>query len=268
MRQSCGRTSCARGASRRSSASSSPRVGSASAPSRRRLGGPIAEPPAPETMRLCDLAAHGDWVLLGEDRPREVAFGAIGRFWGGETVWEQIDAGGFAAFAAPGYAKLACNFSLRPYGAGPHPRQLRVPDAGDRRRGPRRFPALLASAVALHRGGPARPARRRRRRGAALELAVRHDAGADALELRRGERRRSERRDLVVGAEEVGDVVHPLRELRPVLGRRSRRGRRRPARSGRAAPRARRWSACAEPRGTARRGCARARARRPAASAP
>jgi hypothetical protein len=79
---------------------------------------PHREPPAPETMRLCDLAAHGDWVLLGEDRPREVAFGAIGRFWGGETVWEQIDAGGFAAFAAPGYAKLACNFSLRPYGAG------------------------------------------------------------------------------------------------------------------------------------------------------
>ena len=77
----------------------------------------LVEPPVPESLRLEDMPERGEWVLLGEDPPREVAFGAIGRFWSGETAWEQIDAAEFAAFAAPGFAKLACNFSLRAYGA-------------------------------------------------------------------------------------------------------------------------------------------------------
>jgi hypothetical protein len=75
------------------------------------------EPPPPDSMRLADMPTHGDWVLLGEDPPREVAFGVIGRFWAGETVWAQIDAVDFEAFADPGFGKIACNFSLRPYGA-------------------------------------------------------------------------------------------------------------------------------------------------------
>lgn len=75
------------------------------------------EPPAPETLRLADLAAHGEWVLLGEDPPREIAFGAIGRFWAGETTWEEIDAARFATFDRPGLARIACDFSLRRYGA-------------------------------------------------------------------------------------------------------------------------------------------------------
>lgn len=77
-----------------------------------------AEPPPPESMRLADLPAHGEWVLLGEDPPREIAFGAIGRFWSGETAWEQIEAAQFAGFDRPGFARIACDFSLRPYGAG------------------------------------------------------------------------------------------------------------------------------------------------------
>jgi hypothetical protein len=80
-------------------------------------GRPYVEPPAPATMRLADMTEHGEWVLLGEDPPHEVAFGAIGRFWGGETAWEQIDAGTFSAFDRPGYARIGCNFSVRPYGA-------------------------------------------------------------------------------------------------------------------------------------------------------
>jgi hypothetical protein len=51
---------------------------------------PHVEPPAPEAMRLADMPSHGDWVRLGESPPFEIAFGAIGRFWSGETVWEQI----------------------------------------------------------------------------------------------------------------------------------------------------------------------------------
>jgi hypothetical protein len=75
------------------------------------------EPPPPESMRLADMPTHGDWVLLGEDPPHEIAFGVVGRFWAGDTVWAQIDAADFEAFAEPGFGKIACNFSLRSYGA-------------------------------------------------------------------------------------------------------------------------------------------------------
>jgi hypothetical protein len=75
------------------------------------------EPPTPDALRLADMPRHGDWVLLGEDPPVEIAFGTIGRFWAGETVWKEIDAADFEAFAEPGLGKIACNFSLRPYGA-------------------------------------------------------------------------------------------------------------------------------------------------------
>jgi hypothetical protein len=53
------------------------------------------EPPPPESMRLGDMPTHGDWVLLGEDPPHEIAFGVVGRFWAGETIWAQIDAADF-----------------------------------------------------------------------------------------------------------------------------------------------------------------------------
>ena len=79
---------------------------------------PHSEPPAPESMRLADMPTRGEWVLLGTDPPREIAFGAVGRFWAGETSWEEIDADGFRGFDRPGFAKLACNFSLRSYGEG------------------------------------------------------------------------------------------------------------------------------------------------------
>jgi hypothetical protein len=75
---------------------------------------PVA-PPEIESMRLVDMPAHGDWVLLGEAPPRAIASGAVGRFRAGETEWEQIDAADFSAFVRPGFGKIGCNFSLRPY---------------------------------------------------------------------------------------------------------------------------------------------------------
>ena len=79
-------------------------------------GGPATEPPDMATMRLGDLPEHGEWVRLAEDPPHELAFGAIGRFWGGATSWKQIDAAEFPSFATPGFAKIAASISLRPYG--------------------------------------------------------------------------------------------------------------------------------------------------------
>lgn len=69
-----------------------------------------------ESLRLNALPSQGEWVLLGDDPPREIAFGSIGRFWSGETSWERISSPEFAAFATPGFAKIGCNLSLRPYG--------------------------------------------------------------------------------------------------------------------------------------------------------
>jgi hypothetical protein len=47
------------------------------------------------TLRICEMPEHGEWVRLGDDPPNEVAFGAIGRFWGGQTAFERIDAVAF-----------------------------------------------------------------------------------------------------------------------------------------------------------------------------
>lgn len=60
-----------------------------------------------------------DTMLLDELLPR---FDATRiehreRFWGGETSWEEIDAAEFTGFDRPGFARIACNLSLRPYGA-------------------------------------------------------------------------------------------------------------------------------------------------------
>jgi hypothetical protein len=55
----------------------------------------------PEALRLTDLPEHGEWVRLGGQPPNEIAFGAIGRFWAGETGWVQIDAPDFGSFARP-----------------------------------------------------------------------------------------------------------------------------------------------------------------------
>jgi len=73
---------------------------------------PYAPPPPPAEMRLLDLPNRGEWVTLGESAPREIAFGAIGKFWAGETRWLEIDAGDFAAFSEPGYARIGCNLEL------------------------------------------------------------------------------------------------------------------------------------------------------------
>ena len=61
-------------------------------------------------MTLAGLGTYGEYVLLGADPPHEIAFGMIGRFWGGETRWEEIDASEFRTFSRPGWttARSGC----------------------------------------------------------------------------------------------------------------------------------------------------------------
>jgi hypothetical protein len=74
--------------------------------------------PQPEIPHL-SLAA-GDtlpgWVFLGEREGQEVALGAVGKFWQGTIEWRDVPLAEFAGFTEPGYGKIACNFSTRPYG--------------------------------------------------------------------------------------------------------------------------------------------------------
>lgn len=78
---------------------------------------PFSEPPTPDALRLVDLPSRGEWIRLGTSRS-EIAFGVVGRFWGGETRWETVDAAAFAAFSRPGYAKIGCHLGLTPIDAG------------------------------------------------------------------------------------------------------------------------------------------------------
>lgn len=75
-------------------------------------------PPDIASMRLAEMPEHGEWVRLGVNAPHEIAYGVIGRFWSGRTTWRTIDASDFASFSEAGFAKIGCNFSLRPYGNG------------------------------------------------------------------------------------------------------------------------------------------------------
>ena len=111
-------TSWRHGAAPPRCASSSPHARSVSAPSRRWAAGPTA---SRRPRRACDWptcppAASG--CCSARTRPSEIAFGAVGRFWAGETAGRRSTPTGSATFDRPGFAKLACNFSLRSYGEG------------------------------------------------------------------------------------------------------------------------------------------------------
>lgn len=73
---------------------------------------------AAATLRVGALPLRGEWVTLGQDWPHEIAFGAIGRFWAGETKWLISDASVFGSFQQPGFAKIACHFAFRRLGDG------------------------------------------------------------------------------------------------------------------------------------------------------
>jgi hypothetical protein len=56
--------------------------------------------------------------LLGETPGKELAFGAVGKFWQGRIEWRDVTPSAFAAFAEPSYGKIACDFRVKPCGGG------------------------------------------------------------------------------------------------------------------------------------------------------
>jgi hypothetical protein len=85
-----------------------------SLPARLRGSPPPAEPPP------IVLGAEGEvlpgWLRLGEHPGRELALGAIGRFWTPSIEWREVPRAEFRDFAEAGWGKIAVSFSLRPYG--------------------------------------------------------------------------------------------------------------------------------------------------------
>lgn len=74
-----------------------------------------AAPPPPRLVVAENIGLPG-WLLLGEQPNREIAFGAVGKFWRPVIEWRDVAAGDFGDFAESGWGKIAANFSVAPYG--------------------------------------------------------------------------------------------------------------------------------------------------------
>ncbi|MFA9430627.1 hypothetical protein [Egicoccus sp. AB-alg2] len=80
---------------------------------------PLPPPPPSLKLRGEEVGNLDGWLSLGEVAGREIAFGAVGRFWQPEIEWYDVSTmrpEDFAAFQTPGWGRIAANFSLRPYG--------------------------------------------------------------------------------------------------------------------------------------------------------
>ena len=75
-----------------------------------------AAPPLPGLVIGEDMGLPG-WTFLGQRPNREVAFGAVGRFWQPNIEWRDVAVADFPGFDEPGWGKIAANFSVLPYGA-------------------------------------------------------------------------------------------------------------------------------------------------------
>ena len=87
-----------------------------SLPSRGRRHRTAGHPP---DRPVLEEIARGGFILLGEERGREMVFGIVGRFWQPCPVHAEIAGpGAFRSFAEPGWAKAAMNFTLAAKGGG------------------------------------------------------------------------------------------------------------------------------------------------------
>lgn len=84
----------------------------------RLFGKPSPELPA---LRLfADPSSSGlpGWLVLGEVPDREIAFGAVGKFWQADIEWHDVPPDRFTAFDEPGWGKIGCHFLVRANGPG------------------------------------------------------------------------------------------------------------------------------------------------------
>lgn len=75
-------------------------------------------PAAPPHLVLGQGMGVPGWLLLGERPDREIAFGAVGKFWQPTIEWRDIPETEFRSFSEPGWGKIAANFTVMPHGEG------------------------------------------------------------------------------------------------------------------------------------------------------
>ncbi|MBV7707531.1 hypothetical protein [Nocardia nova] len=72
--------------------------------------------PPPQRLVVGEGVGLPGWLLLGEIPGREIAFGAVGKFWRPDIEWRDVPQADFAGFAEPGWGKIAANFTVTAYG--------------------------------------------------------------------------------------------------------------------------------------------------------
>ena len=82
----------------------------------RRHGAATAAEPT-RTFRLNDMVRYG-WIVLDEEPNVELVLGQIGRPWksAGASSGPPVEPAAFADFDRPGFAKIAANLRVEPYG--------------------------------------------------------------------------------------------------------------------------------------------------------
>jgi hypothetical protein len=77
--------------------------------------------PAELKLGNADERVLEGWLPLGQIENREIALGAVGRFWKPNIEWydvTEMTPDEFAEFEDPGWGRIAASFTLRPYGEG------------------------------------------------------------------------------------------------------------------------------------------------------
>jgi hypothetical protein len=80
------------------------------------LGSEPAGPPPPQALLAAALALG--WGILVDDPDREIVLGAVTRPWEANPVFRALPPREFAAFAEPGYVKIAWTLRANPIGDG------------------------------------------------------------------------------------------------------------------------------------------------------
>jgi hypothetical protein len=136
-----------------------------------------ADAPPRQPRGLLDEVQSLGWGLLAEEPGREVVVGAVTRPWEANVVFRAVPADQFAAFAEPGYVKIAWTLRADPLddGASMFRTETRAvaTDAAARRKF-RRYWALLSPGIIIIRWVLLNPLKREAERRARQSQPYRH----------------------------------------------------------------------------------------------
>jgi hypothetical protein len=72
----------------------------------------------PSRSMTLDTMLEAGFVMLGEEGPKELVVGAVGKFWRPDSGIERVSADDFVDFDRPGFAKGAMNLRVTPMSGG------------------------------------------------------------------------------------------------------------------------------------------------------